>query len=316
MNITLRQLRYFVEIAQSRSFSRAAEHLSVAQPALSQNIASLEEDLGTQLFKRHAKGVELSASGERLLARAQAILSQTSALKDQVEGREALPSGLVRLSIAGSVSSVLIAPLLRSMAENYPDIQLRIAEGLSSEVRAQIESGQTHLALMPSPSELQGMESMPVFEEHFMVFGAYSAMKRRPQKLSFAEVAALPLAEPDGAHDLRKIIERAASAIDRKLDIRYELNSPSLLVAIVKGGLAYSIMPPSACLEAVAAKSVAGRVLTEPELSRVQAMVWPRDRPLTPAAEVVRDSVVRIVRELLATDLLHGRLLGASHKKK
>lgn len=315
MNITLRQLRYFVEIAQSRSFSRAAEHLLIAQPALSQNIAALEEDLGAQLFKRHARGVELSPAGQRLFARAQEILAQTDALKDQIEGREALPSGLVKLSIAGSVASVLVAPLLRSMAQHYPEIQLRIAEGLSSEVRMQIESGQTHLALMPSPSELLGMESMPVFEERFMVFGAYEAMRRRPKQLAFAKVAALPLAAPDGAHDLRKIVERAASAIGRKLDIRYELNSPSLLVAIVKEGLAYSIMPPSACLEAVAAKSVAGRALVEPELSRVQAMVWPRDRPLTPAAEVVRDSIVRIVRELLAEGVLHGRLVGATHKK-
>jgi LysR family transcriptional regulator, nitrogen assimilation regulatory protein len=316
MNITLRQLRYFVEIAQSRSFSRAAEHLLVAQPALSQNIAALEEDLGARLFKRHAKGVELSPAGQRLLARAREILSRADALKDQVEGRDAQPSGLVRLSIAGSVASVLVAPLLRSMAQNFPAVQLRITEGLSSEVRTQIESGQTHLALMPSPSELQGMESQPVFEERFMLFGAVAAMRRRPRQLSFPEAAALPLAAPDGAHDLRKIVERAANAIDRKLDIRYELNSPALLVAIVKEGLAYSIMPPSACLEAVAAKSVAGRELVDPELSRVQAMVWPRDRPLGPAAEVVRDSIVRIVQELLAEGVLHGRRVGAIHKKK
>jgi LysR family nitrogen assimilation transcriptional regulator len=316
MNITLRQLRYFVEIAQSRSFSRAAEHLLVAQPALSQNIAALEADLGARLFKRHAKGVELSPAGQRLLVRAQELLARAEALKDQVEGRDVLPSGLVRLSIAGSVASVLVAPLLRSMAEDFPAIRLRIAEGLSSEVRSQIESGQAHLALMPSPSELQGMESQPVFEERFMLFGALAAMRRRPRQLPFSVAAALPLAAPDGAHDLRKIVERAANALDRKLDIRYELNSPALLVAIVKEGLAYSIMPPSACVEAVAARSVVGREIIDPELSRVQAMVWPRDRPLTPAAEVVRDGIVRIVHELLADGVLHGRPVGATHQKK
>ncbi|RZL92545.1 MAG: LysR family transcriptional regulator [Variovorax sp.] len=316
MNITLRQLRYFVEVAQSRSFSRAAEHLLIAQPALSQNIASLEEDLGAKLFKRHARGVELSPEGHRLLSAATEILARTSTLKEWIEGRDVLPSGPVRLSISGSVASVLIAPLLRSMAEQYPAIELTVREGLSFESRAQVESGQAHLALMPSPSELQGMESLPIFEERFMLFGAFAAMRRKPESLAFAEVADLPLAAPDGAHDLRKIIERAASAIDRRLDVQYELNSPPMLIAVVKEGLAYSIMPPSACLEAVAAKSIAGRQVVGPELSRVQAVVWPRDRPLTPAAVATRDTVVRIIGELVLDGRLHGRLIESSKKMK
>jgi len=191
-----------------------------------------------------------------------------------------------------------------------------VREGMSSEVRAQVESGQAQLAAMPSPSELQGMESLPVFEERFMLFGASSAMRRKPAQIPFAEVAALPLAEPDGAHDLRKIIERAASAIDRRLDVRYELNSPAMLISVVREGLAFSIMPPSACHEAVAAKAIVGRLVVDPELTRMQAVVWPRDRPLSLAALAVRDTLVEVVRGMVREGRLHGRIPGASHKKK
>jgi LysR family nitrogen assimilation transcriptional regulator len=316
MNITLRQLRYFVEIARSRSFSRAAEHLSIAQPALSQNIAALEEDLEVVLFKRHARGVELSPAGRLLFDKAVDLLARTDALKEQVAGRDVRPSGTVRLSIAGSLAGLLVAPLLRAVAEQFPGIELTVREGMSSEVRAQVESGQAQLAAMPSPSELQGMESLPVFEERFMLFGASSAMRRRPAQIPFAEVAALPLAEPDGAHDLRKIIERAASAIDRRLDVRYELNSPAMLISVVREGLAFSIMPPSACHEAVAAKAIVGRLVVDPELTRMQAVVWPRDRPLSLAALAVRDTLVEVVRGMVREGRLHGRIPGASHKKK
>lgn len=314
MHLTLRQLRYFVEIARSGSFSRAAEHLSVAQPALSQNIAALEEALGSRLFERHARGVDLSPAGHRLYARALELLAGFDALKDHVDGREARPSGTVRVVLAGSVSTAVIAPLLGRVAERYPGIELAVAEGVSTEARVQIESGQAHLALMPGPSELQGMETLPVFEERFLVMGAYAAMQDEPAEVRFAEVAKRRLTAPDRAHDLRKVIERAAGAIDQALDVRYELNSPPMLTAVVKAGLAYAIMPASICREALAAGSIAARPIVEPELTRVQALVWRRDRALAPASAAVRDVIVEIVADLVAGGALDGRLIGPLHK--
>ena len=126
MNITLRQLRYFVEIANSRSFSRAAEHLSIAQPALSQNIAALEAELGAVLFKRHARGIALSEAGQLLLTQALDLLARTDSLKEGLEGRETKPSGLVRLSIVGSLAGILMGPLMKAVAQNFPDIELMV----------------------------------------------------------------------------------------------------------------------------------------------------------------------------------------------
>ena len=316
MNITLRQLRYFVEIAQSRSFSRAAERLRIAQPALSQNISSLEDTLGAKLFERHARGVEISPAGERLLTSAIDILARTDALKDDIDGRASLPTGSVRLSIAGSIASAVIAPLLGAVAREYPGIEVTVHESMSFESRALVESGQAHLALMPSPSEIQGMASMPLYEERFLLYGTRAAMRRKPETMTFAEVADLPLAAPDGAHDLRKIIERAANAIGRTLDVRYELNSPQMLIALARDGLAYVVMPPSACLEAVAAKSIVGRPVMEPELTRIQALVWPEDRPLSPAAAAIRDLIAHLVGDLVESGALPGRSVGATYKKK
>lgn len=152
------------------------------------------------------------------------------------------------------------------------------------------------------------MEWLPIFEERFMLYGAYEAMRREPERLQFADVVRRPLAAPDRAHDLRKVIERAATAIDCDLDIRYELNSPPMIIAVAKAGLAYAILPDSACVEAVAAKAIAGCAVVAPELTRVQGVVWRKDRTLTPAAAAVRDTLARVVREMVSDHRLHGRL--------
>lgn len=315
MNITLRQLRYFVEIARSGSFSRAAQHLAIAQPALSQNIAALEDDLGAKLFERHAKGVDLSVEGQRLYARAQVLIAEFDALKHEVHASDTKPSGSVSVMLAGSVAGVLVAPLLQAVATSYPDIQLSISDGMSFEARRQVEAGHTQLALIPSPSDMQGMHSMPLFEEHFMLFGAPSLMQPAQSEIAFTQLAHLPLAAPDRAYDLRKMLERAAHAMDQPLDIRYELNSPPMLEAVVKHGLAYAVLPPSSCLAAVAAQSIVGRPIAPAELNRVQALVWPQQRPLTPATAAVKQVLVAIVGQQLAAGLLYGRPIAPAHKK-
>lgn len=315
MPLTLRQLNYFVEIARSRSFSRAAQQLGIAQPALSQNIAALEDELDARLFERHAKGVDLSPEGQRLYERAVALLSQVQALRGDVHARELLPQGPVRLMVAGSVAGVVIAPLLREAARRYPGIRLTVSDGLSSEARLHVEAGHAQLALMPSAAEMEGMEALPLFEERFMVFGTPEAMRSQPAQIDFAQLARWPLAAPDRSHDLRKIIERAAMAIDQPLDVRHELNSPAMLVAVVKEGLAWAILPPSSCIEAIAARSIEGRPMVGAGLSRVQSIVWPRQRPLSPAALAVRDLLAEVVRQQLEAGLLYGQLVEPAHKK-
>lgn len=310
MHLTLRQLRYFVEIARSGSLSRASSHLSVAQPALSQNLAALEEDLGARLFERHARGVALSAAGERLYERALVLLAAVDGLKDEVAGRDAAPAGPVRVSLAGSLSTVLVAPLLQQVAARYPAITLTVLEGVSSESRLQVESGQAQLALMPNPSELQGMGALPLLEERFVLIGAPAVLEGSPPTWPLAEVLQRPLAQPDRAHDLRKVIEREAAAAGLAPDVRYELNSPAMLIAVVKAGLAVALVPATICEEALAAGSIVSREVVSPVLSRVQALVWREDRPLAPAAAAVRDTLVDVLAGLLAAGRLQGRWLG------
>lgn len=307
--MTLRQLRYFVEIARSRSVTQAAQALAIAQPALSGHIAALESELGVKLFERHSKGVELSEAGERLYRRALDLLASFDGLKREVSESDARPVGKVRLSIAGAIAGVVAAPLLRAVSERYPEIELSVTDGLSSEIQMQIESRAVDLGMMPGASELPGMHAQPLLEERFMYFGAPSLMRDEPEFPTFEEIARRPLAAPDRAHDLRKLIERVATSAGLTLDVRYELNSTALLIGVVKEGLAYAVLPYSACLDPVGSGALARRPIDCPQLARVQAIVWLRERPLTPAAAAVRDECARTVSQLVRDGKLEGRLV-------
>jgi LysR family nitrogen assimilation transcriptional regulator len=313
--MTLQQLRYFAEIARCHNFTRAAQRLAIAQPALSQSMAALEGEFDTKLFERHPRGVDLTDAGQRLFERCPQLLDAFDLLKQQVAGKSVSPAGRVRLCIAGSLASAVVAPLFLEMAQRYSDVELEVTDGLSSEVRREVETGRADLALMPSAVEAHGLVAVPVLEEAFVVVGSRSApWPSASLEIAFETLAGWPLALPDRAHDLRKVVERTAVAAGVTLNVRFELNSPPMLVALAKAGLAYAVLPNTACLDALAAQTIMARPIVRPALRRTQALVWAQDRPPTVATAAVRDTLVQVIAALVKRGLVAGRTIEASHK--
>src|ERR1700709_1661835 len=126
-----RQLRYFVKIVEAGSFSRAAATIHVAQPALSQQIAELEERMGILLLQRSARGVRPTAAGEVLYKEASAILRQLEQLPGIVRSSSATPEGAVTIGIASSLAPALAGPFIESCRKALPKITLRFTDGTS-----------------------------------------------------------------------------------------------------------------------------------------------------------------------------------------
>lgn len=308
--MTLQQLRYFAEIARCRNFTRAAQRLAIAQPALSQSISALEGEFDVRLFERHPRGVDLTEAGQRLFERCPQLLDAFDLLKQQVSGKITSPAGRVRLCLAGSLASAMVAPLFLEVAQRYPDVELEVTDGLSSEVRGQVETGRADLALMPGAVETHGLESLPLLEEEFVIVGSRAIpWPSTANEIAFDTLASWPLALPDRAHDLRKIVERTAASAGLSLNVRFELNSPPMLVALAKAGMAFAVLPNTACLDALAADTVATRTIVSPSLRRTQALVWSHDRPPTVAAMAVREVLVDVLRMLVTRGLVAGRII-------
>ena len=307
--MTPRQLRYFLEVAQAGSITAAAHALHIAQPALSQHIAAMEDELGVQLLQRAARGVKLTAEGRRLLDRAASILRQLDRLKDDVHAASSEPAGPVSLCLVGSVAPILAVPLFRALDARAPGIRLHLATGMSSEARAMLEARRVEMALLPTAFELSEFEALPVFEERFCLFGRKQLFAGEAQgPMAFRDIGERPLIAPDREHDLRKLIERAA--LDQKcpLNVRYELNSSVLLGRAVIEGLGFAVMPRNT-FSAADARGLVAREIVEPVIERTQSLAWLSEQPLTPAAEVVKATLVDVVTTLVKQGALKARLL-------
>ena len=306
--MTPRQLKYFQEIARSGNITIAASKLHIAQPALSHHIAAMEEEVGAPLLLRHARGVELTPEGQRLLERATAILRQLDRLKDDVRGASAGVRGPVSLFVVGSVAASLAVPLLHRLEQRAPEIRLQLSTGMSREARALVEARRVDLALLPVAAELSRLEVVPLFGETFGLFGVPRLLGRRKGPMRMTDIGDRVLVAPDRDHDLRKMVERVALASGCSLNVRYEVNNPELYREIVQAGLACAIMPRNAFPTATAL-GLGVRALVEPGMERVQSIAWMVDHPLTPAGAVVRDTLQELVSDMIAQGQLTARPL-------
>lgn len=309
--MTPRQLKYFVTIARCGSLTTAAAQLHVAQPALSQHVMGLESTLGVPLFDRHARGVTLTPEGQRLLERATSILRQLDSLQNDVLDTHGALNGTVSVCLVESLAAVLTIPLYRHLQCVAPGISLQLCTAISREARALVEARRVDLAILPVAFELPRLEVLPLFEERFHVIGATHWLGTSSAPLRLQEVADLPLAAPDRDHDQRKLIERAALGQSCTLNVRYELNSPSLLHQVVRGGLACTIFARSSFAEQKGVE-LNMRELIEPSIERTQSLVWMAERPLTPASETVRDLLPQLISQLITDGSLQARDLLSS----
>ncbi|MDP3321063.1 MAG: LysR substrate-binding domain-containing protein, partial [Bosea sp. (in: a-proteobacteria)] len=209
----LRQLRYFAAIVEQGSFSKAATKLRVAQPALSQHLRHMEDELGVALLHRGTRGVLPTEAGERLLARAHVILAEFGALREAVRGEAELPGGEVRIGLPGTVSEQFSVPLIQAARERYPAIRIRIAEAMSGFVLDWLRRGEVDLAMIYSTSDPKGLGIHHVLTEELCLFcAAGPAVAPAPlgQAVTMADAAALDLILPGIGHGLRDQIDEAA----------------------------------------------------------------------------------------------------------
>ena len=144
----LRQLRYFLGIVEAGSFSKAAQRLHVAQPALSQHVRNMELDLGVELLFRTPQGVTVTEAGETLLRHARAVLAQVAVAREEVIARQAEPEGEVRFGLPGTISERICVPLILEARRRFPKVKLRIAEAMSGFVLDWLREGKIDLGVL------------------------------------------------------------------------------------------------------------------------------------------------------------------------
>ncbi|WP_435102032.1 LysR family transcriptional regulator [Arhodomonas sp. AD133] len=291
----LRQLRYFAAIAEAGSFTRAGEQLGVAQPALSQHVRRLEEELGTRLVVRSARGISLTETGERLRVHAERLLREVEVIRDDLQRAEASPAGPVDIGIPTSLGMLLSVPVALRVRRELPKVQLRVVEGLSGHTLEWLRAGSLDLALVFGAETVPGLAMELIATEELHLVGP--AGDERLHHLAtpgdgpvpLPALENLPLIMPGRPHGVREELEAAARGRATPLNIVLEMDALDPIRALVAEGAGYTVLSPRLARHGPLGDRLATRPISDPEIQRSIYLARVADRPLSIAASHVRD---------------------------
>ncbi|OZA00699.1 MAG: LysR family transcriptional regulator, partial [Rhizobiales bacterium 17-65-6] len=212
-----RQLKYFVQIAESGNFSRAAEVLRIAQPSLSQQMKHLEEELGVDLLVRHARGVTTTELGQQFYDHARRILQEMDRAKDVIRSQSLNPSGRVSVGLPTSACRGLSFPLFEAMAARQPNITLHLVEAMTSYLDDYIQAGRLDVALLYDHKAFEHVAWTEMMVEDLMLFVSPDSDLAREGAIPFRRLADLPIVLPGRPNVLRTVMEQFAARCDTRL---------------------------------------------------------------------------------------------------
>jgi LysR family nitrogen assimilation transcriptional regulator len=292
----MRQIRYFVEIAEQSSFSRAARKLSVAQPALSRQMRLLEEALGSRLFYRNGRGVTLTAAGELFLGHASEILSRITIAEQEISSMSSTPRGEIVLGLPPSVSAALLRAVVVKVAERFPAVKLRALEGFSANVAEWLQTGKVDLAVVYDTHCTQNTLADELLVEQLHL--VHSPGMKLPPAVTPSELSDLPLVLPARPHGLRTLVEKSVHSVGGKLNIPFEIDSLTIMKELASDGVVATILPIGAVSRELEQKILCATPLVSPEITRRMMLAIAANRPL----ESGHHAVLKIIREVVRSN--------------
>lgn len=296
----LRQLRYFVAVAERGGFGAAASVLNIAQSALSRHIQQLEHELGGALFERGARGISITESGKVLLARGRWLLGAVDDIKAEVRTENREPSGTVRLGAPPSLADILYAPLAGMMMERFPRVRLELSEGLTETLcdrllRAEIDVG---IVTMPQANDHLDYEAL-VAEQVFLI-GPPRDPLLRSGRLTRRQFNALPAA----------VLPLSRNPFPADIPSSLRVDGVTPMKRIAASGLGYALLPFSGIHEELSAGLLSAALVPWLHADRVVAL--PRGRPISRAAR----EVVTILKEICSDLIRKGIILTAPARSR
>jgi DNA-binding transcriptional LysR family regulator len=229
----IRQLEFFVEVARQKNFTKAAETLLVAQPAISKSIKKLEEELGLRLFNRAERKVSLTAEGEVFLKHAELILDQLKHAEAEMAEMRGLKKGEVRIGLPSMVGSYYFPSLIIDFKKTYPDLQITVYEQGTVKIQQMIANGEIDMGVVLEDKSTDELEVVPFLEEEMVVCVPASHRFAKQSAVSYEELAKEPLVLFKEGYFQREIIVQAGRMSGLPLHVTFETNQISLIKSLV-----------------------------------------------------------------------------------
>ena len=280
----LRQLRYLVALADQRSFTRAAAREHIAQPALSQQIRRLEDEIGLALVERTTRRVSLTDAGALLVARARRVMVEVEAAQAELQALTGVHAGVVRIGAMHTMGSVDLSLALAIFHNRHPGVELTVREQSSEELAEMLRYDELDLAFLSVTERVEshglGLHQL-VSEELVVILSRDHPLGKRRQ-IRMAELADEQFISWREGARLRELLVSAGREAGFEPRVKLASNESERIRRLVARGLGVAILPRSDAEDPGA--DVAAASLTQPALTRDITLAWREGRRLPPAA--------------------------------
>ena len=281
----LHQLRYFLAVARTKNFSRAAEQCHVAQPSLSQQIMKLEDELGERLFERTKREVSLTPAGDLLRVHAERVLQEVELARDGVREFRGLVRGRVVLGVLPTVAPYFLPQRLRAFSSRFPAVEVVVHEDTTDQLAAAVLAKEVDLALVSLPVERVGLAAEEFFDEKLLVaLPAGHALAKRP-RLTFDDLEREAFILMKEGHCLSGQALQFCRINGFAPQISFRSAQIETVLAFVAKGWGVSVVPEMACtrpMRGVRFRTLAG-------MTRSIGIIHRMARPLSHASRALVD---------------------------
>ena len=289
----LKQLEYFVRVAELGSFTRASGVLSIAQPALSRQVRLLEVELRQNLLLRNGRGVTTTEAGKLLLEHGRGILHQVERAREDLGRVRGALAGRVALGQPPSIAKMMTVPLTREFRKRLPNAALSISEGLTMSMQEWLLTGRLDIALLYNPAPTPELDTLPLLEEELFLISLRKS-RSRTSAISLREISELPLVIPSRPNAIRMVVETGMAGIGCKPCIALEIDGIAAILDLVADGAGCAILPKYALLTSARPEVYEARPIIKPKLGSKLAMSTAAGRTTTMTQQAMLDLIQEV----------------------
>ncbi|MDE1947139.1 MAG: LysR family transcriptional regulator [Burkholderiales bacterium] len=288
MNVTLRQLRAFIAVAEVQHFTRAAERLDISQSSISTLVRELEQNLGLRLFDRHTRMLRLTHAGAEILPLARKALADLDSVIGSSSELRTLGRGRVSIAASSLQAALVLPEMIRRFVDAYAGVKVLLHDVTDDEVVEKVAKGEVDFGLGSAQLSRDDISSRALVNDAFVVVMPADHALARRRELTWRDLVDQPLISPPPDNAVRQQLDLALARADIRLTRSFEVLLPLTILGMVEAGLGIAVMT-SSISRLARAFGFAIREVGGPVIRRELSLIFHVDRSLSPAAQNFRD---------------------------
>jgi len=290
MDITIKQLKAFVAVAQTRNFAEAGALLHLSQPALSIAVKNMEEIAGGQLLYRTTRTLSLTPEGEDFLPVAQRLLADWDNALADIHNLFAMRRGKLTIATMASFSISQLPKALSHYRSLHPDINIAVQDVVAEDVVDMVRKGRVEVGVTFDPDESEDLNFEPLFEDRFFVVTPKHHPLLEIESITWKHLQNYPFIALQRPSAMRQMVDKATMSRGIQLNVEFEANQLASISSMVANGLGISVMP-SLTIQQMESLGVECRPLTRPTVTRRVGILTRRRYPLSAAANAMVETL-------------------------